>query len=288
MKKREQEADNLKKIGIIGTGNMGTILTSSLIDGFAVPPSDFIITNRTLEKTKPLKDSYPDLVVANGAEEVVKRADIIFICVKPHHIFPILEPHKSLFTPDKILVSITSPVALNQLETVLDCACARIIPSITNRALAGTTLLTFGKKVSHEQKDLLLSLVKKMSVPVEIEENVTRVASDLSSCGPAFISYLLERMIHAAVSVTEISEEQATALVTNMMIGYGQLLNKDFYTLETLRKKVNVKGGVTGEGLKVLEEEIGPVFEHVFQITQKKFEKDHEVVDDQFGVSAED
>lgn len=272
------------KIGIIGTGNMGTILTSSLIDGYSAPPSDFIITNRTLEKTQPLKTNYPDLSVAEGAEEVIKTSELIFLCVKPHQIYPLIAEFQALFTSDKMVVSITSPIAINQLESQLNCACARIIPSITNRALAGTTLVTFGKNCRSEQRALLLSLVEKISVPIEIEEEVTRVASDLSSCGPAFISYLLERMIEAAVSVTTISEAQATALVTNMMIGYGQLLSKDYYTLETLRKKVHVKGGVTGEGLKILEEELGPVFEHVFEKTQEKFEKDHTLVDEQFGI----
>jgi competence protein ComER len=122
---------------------------------------------------------------------------------------------------------------------------------------------------------------------MEIEEKVTRVASDISSCGPAFISYILERMIKAAVKVTDISEEQATDLVTQMMIGYGQLFKNNFYTLETLQEKVSVKGGVTGEGLKVLEEELGPIFEHLFEKTQAKFSEDHQIVDAQFGIRAE-
>ncbi len=272
------------KLGIIGTGNMGTILISSLIDGFAAPPSDFFITNRTLEKTIPLKENYPDVNVLETPIEVAKRSDLIFLCVKPHQIYALIDSIQSELTEDKIVISITSPISILQLETVLDCACARIIPSITNRALSGSTLVSFSKRCSGKQRALLLSIFEKISVPIEIDEEVTRVASDLSSCGPAFISYILERMIQAAVTVTSISEEQATLLVTNMMVGYGELIKQDFYTLETLREKVHVKGGVTGEGLSVLENELGSVFEHVFEKTQKKFEKDHETVDAQFGI----
>jgi competence protein ComER len=267
---------------------MGTILISSFIDGFAAPPSDFIVTNRTLEKTAQLKKTYPDINVVEDSEAVVANTDLIFICVKPHEIYPLLDSLKSTLNENKFVISITSPVAVSQLEHVLSGPCARIIPSITNRALAGTTLLTFGKRCSKDHKDRLTSLLSKISVPIEIEENVTRVASDISSCGPAFISYILERMIEAAVKVTDISEEQATDLVTQMMVGYGQLFKKDFYTLETLQKKVNVKGGVTGEGLKILEDELGPIFEHLFEKTQAKFVEDHQAVDLQFGVGAED
>ncbi|WEG14208.1 late competence protein ComER [Pullulanibacillus sp. KACC 23026] len=275
------------KIGMIGTGNMGTILTSSLIDGQAAPSSDFIITNRTLTKTQPLKAAYPDITVTECNETLIEQADLIFLCVKPHQIHPLLTELKPLLTRDKLVVSITSPVSVHQLESVINCACARIIPSITNRALAGTTLITFGDRCQHEQRNFLYSLFKKISIPLEINEDITRVASDISSCGPAFISYLLERMIQAAVKVTPITKEQATTLATNMMIGFGQLIKEDFYTLETLREKVQVKGGVTGEGLKVLEAEIGPVFEHMFEKTQEKFIKDHETVDAQFGVGVD-
>ena len=267
---------------------MGTILISSFIDGFAAPPSDFIVTNRTLEKTIPLKERYPNLTVVESAEAVVSQSDLIFICVKPHEIYPLLNNLKSSLNETKFVVSITSPVAVNQLELLIPGPCARVIPSITNRALAGTTLHTFGKRCTEKQKERLTSLFSRISVPVEIDEKVTRVASDISSCGPAFISYILERMIKAAIKVTAISEEQATDLVTQMMVGYGQLFKKEYYTLETLQKKVSVKGGVTGEGLKVLEEELGPIFEHLFEKTHAKFIEDHQTVDAQFGIGADE
>lgn len=46
------------KIGIIGTGNMGTILVEALIDGKAVSPSSMVITNRSKTKAMLLKDKY--------------------------------------------------------------------------------------------------------------------------------------------------------------------------------------------------------------------------------------
>ena len=37
-------------VGIIGTGNMGSILTEALIAGGGVEPSEVVITNRTIKK----------------------------------------------------------------------------------------------------------------------------------------------------------------------------------------------------------------------------------------------
>ena len=50
------------------------------------------------------------------------------------------------------------------------------------------------------------NLFTKISVPVTIDEKITRVASDIVSCGPAFFSYLLQRFILAAVKETEIDQ----------------------------------------------------------------------------------
>jgi competence protein ComER len=175
---------------------------------------------------------------------------------------------------DKCVVSITSPISVKQLESVLPCSAARAIPSITNRALSGVSLLSFGEQCQEEWKRRIKKLFESISTPVSIEEKITRVSSDIVSCGPAFFSYLTQRFINAAVSETEIDQETATKLAGEMLIGLGDLLKKGFYTLPTLQEKVCVKGGVTGEGIRVLESELGEVFEHLFQATHSKFDED--------------
>ncbi|QFT89926.1 Pyrroline-5-carboxylate reductase [Bacillus sp. THAF10] len=270
------------KIGMIGTGNMGKILIESFIDSSAVPPEQFTITNRSLQKAYHIQEKYEDIVVAETPKEVVIHSDIIFLCVKPLDMHPLLEEINSCLTPEKCVISITSPVSVRQLQAIVSCQVARIIPSITNRALSGVTLITFGDNLCEEYKDFLLQICSNISTPIHIEENVTRVASDIVSCGPAFFSYILQRFIDGAVSETAISKEQATDLASQMIIGMGKLIEKDIYTLQTLQEKVCVKGGVTGEGIKVLEGELGDVFHHLIQKTHEKFAEDLTEVKKQF------
>jgi competence protein ComER len=270
-------------IGIIGTGNMGSVLISAFIDSLAISPSKLYITNRTKEKAERLKADYPDLHVMDDASEVIRYADIIFICVKPLDIYPLIQKVKQDLNQNKCLVSITSPVTVEELEKHSECHVARIIPSITNRALAGVSLITFGENCGSHYRDKLLRIMEKISTPVEIDNSVTRVSSDLVSCGPAFLSYLLQQLIDGAVKTTDISQENATLLVSEMMIGFGKLLEKEIYTFPTLQEKVCVKGGVTGEGIKVLESEVGDMFEKVIKSTHKKFDEDRYYVKKQFG-----
>ncbi|MCH1625005.1 late competence protein ComER [Fredinandcohnia quinoae] len=270
-------------IGIIGTGNMGNILIEAFIESDAVPPSNFTITNRTIQKAETIKINYPTINVVSTGEEVVTSSDLIFICVKPLEIYPLLQRLSSCLSINKCIVSITSPVSVEQLESVVDCQVARVIPSITNRALSGVSLFTFGNSCTLQYREYLEDLFKQISTPVQIDNEITRVASDIVSCGPAFFSYLLQKFINGAVNETKISEEQATVLASEMIIGMGKLLEKEIFTLPTLQQKVCVKGGVTGEGIKALEENIGDLFEKMYQNTHSKYDEDIYEVNKQFN-----
>lgn len=273
------------KIGFIGTGNMGTVLIQSLLESGAVKATDINITNRTLAKAEKLAAAYPGVTVKDSSRALAQQSQLIFLCAKPHEMYPILEDIVPFLTQENCVVSITSPISLKQLESVVPCSCARFIPSITNRAHSGASLLTFGKSCTKEWYHRLNELAARISLPLEIQNEYTRVASDIVSCGPAFFSYLAQAFIEGAVDHTGIDKEDATKLTERMLIGLGELLRQGHYSLPTLQEKVCVKGGITGEGIKVMENELGEVFRHLFEATHRKFKKDIQEQGEQFGLS---
>ncbi|PLS15406.1 late competence protein ComER [Bacillus sp. M6-12] len=272
------------KIGVIGTGNMGTILIEALIAAEAVSPDCLTVTNRTLSKAVRLQETYPEITVTATAAEAAQHADLLFICVKPGDFLNVLIDIKPFIHSGNCIVSITSPISVKQLESQMPCSCARFIPSITNRALSGVTLLTFGDGCSQNWQEKLHQLAGKISTPVSIENNITRAASDIVSCGPAFFSFLAQSFIDAACKATPIDRKTATLLTESMLIGLGDLLKKGVYTLPALQEKVCVKGGITGEGIKVMESaETEEMFEKLFQATHEKFLEEIVKVEKQFG-----
>ncbi len=257
---------------------MGTILIESFINGKAVKQEQLFITNRTLEKAYNIQKRYPDIHVMATNEEVAKHATIVFICTKPLHMPAVLKELRPHLTDDHCIVSITSPISVQQLESLVPCHVIRVIPSITNRALAGSSLITVSERCANAYRATIEQLFRSISRPIYIDEPITRIASDLTSCGPAFFSYLIQKFIDAAVQQTSITKEQATTLATDMIIGLGALLEQQLYTLPTLQEKVCVKGGITGAGIDVLEKEVGDLFVHIFQKTHEKFDEEKEKV----------
>ncbi|GAF65988.1 late competence protein ComER [Bacillus sp. TS-2] len=262
------------KIGIIGTGSMGTILIESWIDSKKICSEQFIIYNRSHEKTAEIENRFPSITVATNSKQVLSQSDICFICVKPPQFPAVINEIKEVATKENFIVSITSPITVSQLEEQIDCKVARAIPSILNRVQSGSSLISFGDRCTASDQKILKELMNSISEPLLIQEDITRVASDIICCGPAFFSYLLQEFIYGAVRQTNISEEEATILATDMLIGMGKLLEKRHFTLTTLQERVCVPGGITGEGLKVLENELGSLFDHLFQQTHAKYDQE--------------
>ncbi|KAB7708709.1 late competence protein ComER [Bacillus aerolatus] len=272
------------KTGVIGTGNMGEILIDALVASKAASASDVLITNRTIEKARRIQERHPGMTVCREVTELVKTADIVFICVKPHDIYPLLEKVRPLFRSEQCAVSITSPVSTAQLESILPCSCMRMIPSITNKVLSGTVLYTYGEKCEKSWKAEMKKRMDQLcGEAVEINEAVTRAASDLVSCGPAFISFLTRKFIEGA-ETTGMDAQTAEKLAESMLAGLGELFKQREYTLAQLEEKVCVKGGVTGKGIAVLEAETGDMFTKLFQATHEKFAEDKQETMAQFGI----
>lgn len=266
------------QLGFIGTGSMGSILIDAFLSSKTVLPNQVIAYNRTPFKVMQIAERYPGFNVARDNAEVVKTAKIVLLCVKPFEYKLALAEITPVLTKQHILITITSPIKIAELEELLPCPVVRVIPSITNAARSGLTLCEFGTSATEEVRGTILTLFSEISSPIEITEDFLRVSADLSSCGPAFVSYLLQQMIAAAVEETGISVEAATYITSQMVIGFAELLKQGVFSLPALEQRVCVPGGITGEGLRPLKEGVPGLFNEVFRRTHRKFAEDIEEV----------
>lgn len=268
---------DLDRIGFIGTGSMGSILIEALLSAKALSPSQIVIYNRTPAKADALAERHPGLLIASDNADLAKQVKVLLLCVKPLEYRAMLEQLAPALGPEHLVITITSPIKLDQLEDQVPCAVARVVPSITNAARSGISLCEFGSRIQEPQKKFILNLFSHISHPVLVTENFLRVASDITSCGPAFLSYVLQQMIQDASTETGISQEAATYLATQMLIGMADLLKENVFTLPTLQQRVCVPGGITGEGLVALENGVPGLFAEVFRRTHAKFAEDQEM-----------
>lgn len=269
------------RLGFIGTGSMGGMLIQSFIRSQAVLPNQIRAYNRTSHKLSALQEQFPGLQIATNNVDVVANSDLIFLCVKPKEYRTALAEFSSALSSEQVLVTITSPIVVEDLENLVPCQVIRAVPSITNQALSGLVLLEYGSSATDESKERLLQLLSHIGLPLEIQAPFLRISADIASCGPAFLSYTLQQIIRSAEEETGLPHKTAVHLTTQMLIGVAELLKQGHFTLPELQARVCVPGGITGEGLRILQGSLPGVFHHVFRITQKKFEEDQHELKDQ-------
>jgi competence protein ComER len=262
------------KAGFIGTGSMGSILIEAFIQSGALNPEQIIASNRTPNKAEQLAQRYPGLQLAQSNMDLVNESNLIFLCIKPSEYKKVIDEIQKAVLPTQIIVSITSPVQIKHLELLLPAKISKVIPSITNYVLSGAALCMYGERMQPEDQKLIDHLMAHISSPIRVSEDHTRICSDLSSCGPAFLSFLIQCFIEASVKETGIPMDEARLLASEMTLGTGKLLTTGGFTPVSLQQRVCVPGGITAEGISILRSELTGVFNRVVQATHAKYEED--------------
>jgi len=273
--------------GFIGTGSMGSTLIEAFIRSGALLPHEMIAANRTFAKAERLAYAHPGLRTVMSNQEAAALSDLLFLCVKPSEFPRVIAEIAPYCREEQLIVSITSPVMLAQLEARLAGRIAKVIPSITNYVLSGAALCIYGERMREQDIALLESLLSQISRPQRVLEDFTRVSSDLSSCGPAFMAFLLGKLIDAAVRETGIPAAEAERMASEMLLGTGILLTAGGLSPGQLIERVAVPGGITEEGLNLLECELGDSFTRLIRITHRKYAEDVEKTESAFCAYSE-
>ena len=274
------------KAGFIGTGSMGSILIEAFIHSGAFNPEQIIAGNRTIRKVELLAETYPGLHVAGSNREVVLGSDIIFLCVKPSEFKKVIDEIKEDVLSSQFIVSITSPVLIKHLEGLLPAKISKIIPSITNYVLSGATLCIHGNRMQPEDKEWLENLFAHISSPIRVSENYTRISSDISSCGPAFLAKFIQSFIDAAVEATGISTEEATLLASEMTLGTGKLLTTGGFNPATCKSAYLFPVELRPKDCVFWKKSFAGYFSRVISATHAKYEEDIEKAELLFTLSS--
>lgn len=256
------------KIGIIGLGSMGQMLVTAFCKSKAVSPKDLLVYNRTREKADRMQETY-GVTVASSAEEVGHSADLLFVCTKPLDLLPLV---KELSLPSHVhLVSVAAGVSIEDLEAVHTGPVSKVIPTITSQELRGVSLYTCSSRLTGEQQKQFASLLSSIGTAQEVSEQEIETATILTSSGPGLLAGIMESFAQAAVRKSPgLSLDTARKMLVETMLGTAQLLQSEQLGFDQLIERVATKGGITEEGLRVLEKRLPAGFDELFDMTESK------------------
>lgn len=255
------------RLGIIGTGRMGGMLARAFAN---TGMTSILLYTRTLEKAAAIQDEFRDVVsIATSMTDLVANADYIFLCMKSPEVDKWIEIWADQLAPSQCVVSINSQISLAELEFRLPAQVMKAIPSITQTAEAGIILYMPGANVSEQSLNKLLHLFSTIGHPLLIDENMTRIYADLSSCGPAFFAVLIQQMADSAQK-KGVPADTAEHLLIETLTGFTLLIQVKGLSLADVIQAVSVPGGVTEAGVKHLRQTIPAVFDQLFNVTAQR------------------
>lgn len=235
------------KVGIIGAGNMGSAIASSL-----EKKNDYSVylSNRTKEKAEKVAREKSITVLSSISQ--MKELDVIILAVKPQQITP-LYPLLSTFK-SPLFISLLAGVTLETLKKNLESErVVRFMPNIGALASSSVTALTYSEELSSLDKELSLDIAKSFGSAFFLEEKLFNAFIGISGSAIAFVFEFMHSLALSGVregigykESLEIAEE-----TINSAIKLQKTTEKSAIELETM---VCSPKGTTIEGLKKLKE----------------------------------
>ena len=243
-----------KKIGIIGTGNMGEALIDGLIHSRSSVPENIICSDIRKEKLKSVREKYGIISKTNNADDV-KASDIIIYAIKPQIMTNILKETADYLDSSKIIISIAAGVPLSSIESCLnmELRLVRVMPNIAASVKEGASAIAPGDHVLKNDLQVAKAVFDSVGKSVIIEESLMDAITGLSGSGPAYIFLIVDALADAGVKMG-LSRDDSLFLSSQTVLGAAKLLMDTKEHPGKLKDKVTSPGGTAIAGLHTLEE----------------------------------
>jgi pyrroline-5-carboxylate reductase len=238
-------------IAIFGTGKMGEALVSGLLKA-GRSPSEVAAVVRRPARADELRAAYGVEVLS--ATEAAGKADTLFIAVKPQDMGRMLEEIAGLVTPSQLVISIAAGVTTSYIERHLpgEVPVVRVMsntPALVGQAMS---VVSAGSHAGEEHLRHAEELLAPLGEVIRIPESQQDAATALSGSGPAYVFYLVEAMVDAAI-LLGMPRRTALEMVTQTVYGAATMLRDSGEHPVILRDAVTSPAGTTIAAVRELE-----------------------------------
>ena len=257
-------------LGFIGYGKMGSVLLNSLLKSSVIKEDSIFVNTRSIQKLSCLKSQYPSVTITENIQLIVEKCKIIFICVGTYDVKTIIDQISPFASHNLYLILISGGLEIATIQSTINCKITRIMPTMLAQVNEGVTLIAHNKRVEENDKIFICNLLKRIGDVYELEESEFNAATNLTSCAPAFIAFLLDQYIGSVIRNSRLSYTEAYDLFKSTVTGTLKLLEINGETTSELINRVATKGGATEAGIKILSEKLPEAFDQLMSATMER------------------
>lgn len=248
----------MRKIAIIGAGNMGGALARGVAKGSIIETSDIYVSNPSTPKLNALKAEFAEINITTNNCEAAAAADIIVLAVKPWKVEEVLneiKPH--IDYTRQAVASMVGGFGIAQLSAWLDKGDG-VLPAtyliIPNTAIATMSSMTFiaSARSTDAQEQHLLRIFNELGEAMLVDEGLIAAGTSLASCGIAYALRYIRAAMEGGVELG-FRADDAKRIVMQTLRGAADILEANSSHPEAEIDRVTTPGGLTIKGLNAME-----------------------------------
>jgi len=232
---------------------MGEALLSGLLRA-GHPPSGALAVVRRADRASELRERYG--VRTPSAAEAAKTAETLVLAVKPQDMEALLE-EIAPFVPaedGRLVISVAAGITTSFIERRLagDVPVVRVMSNTPVLVDEAMSVISPGSHAREEHLRRAEGLLRPVGKVLRIPESQQDAATALSGSGPAYVYYLVEAMVDAAI-LLGVPRGTAMEMVTQAVYGAATMLRDSGEHPVILREAVTSPGGTTISAIRELE-----------------------------------
>ena len=239
-------------IGFIGAGNMAEAMARGLTG--ADFPSDRLIASDPAASRRTIFRSEIGVEAIESNAELVGRADVVILAVKPQSIADVLKGIAKRLTPKHLVISIAAGISTRYVEGMLGAKIrvVRAMPSTPMLVGKGMVALSGGKNATGGDLELARSIFSVAAKVLTVDESKMDAVTAVSGSGPAYFFYFIEALRDAGAR-EGLDEAEALVLATYTAEGAARMLIETDRGPEDLRSMVTSPNGTTQAAITAME-----------------------------------
>lgn len=232
---------------------MAEALITGLLRSGLVVPASVCVSDINAARQEYLKQKFG--IKTGDNNEVVRKADIVILAVKPQVMPVLLEEIAPAVRPELTVISIVAGSTTGFIEGFfkVPVPVIRVMPNTPCLIGEGASALCPGKFSAQPNMDKALAIFKASGQAVEVSESMMDCVTGLSGSAPAYMYLIMEAFIDGAVRMG-MSREVARVLTAQTMLGSARMVLETGEHPAKLKDMVTTPGGTTIAGLYALEE----------------------------------
>ncbi|WP_163969254.1 pyrroline-5-carboxylate reductase [Oceanobacillus halotolerans] len=244
----------MNKVSFVGAGSMAEAIIAGIRKEGFLSKENIYVTNKTnQERLDHLVDCY-NITCEQDKEVVLKDADMIVLTMKPYDMEVAIDEMKPYVNKDQLIVSVAAGISTDFIEKQfgMEIPVVRVMPNTSASVGSSASAIAKGEYATEKHVHQTDELFQTVGTTTIVDEDLMHTVTGISGSGPAYIYYLVEAMEEAAVK-SGLDKEIAKSLVTQTIIGAGEMLKQSGETADVLRKKITSPAGTTHAGIETLK-----------------------------------